>query len=791
MANWWEDDEPVIAPLPVGQEWWKIDDPVLEPVQKKKPREYEAEIQAAKASRNAVQGEYGFGDHVIDSGLLMGFGDEIAGFAGGLGGLVRSAFREGEGFGKGYTVAAEAARDRQAEYSKKYPVRSVAGSLLGGAATGLGLMRHGLTFMPRAASAGFGRRVAGSAADAAAAGVVGGYASGTDAQDRVDRALTGAGVGATIGTALPVAGKLLSPVVNQIGSRINPKGHSLMAFGSELATHGRTMADVAKGMRSAAREGYGQNWTLADETADQTRSLFSGVAQAPSAARDAAYKELLERQEGQGERIVSELERLGGDARTAKEVYEATDLTRRATNTEWFDRVRSDATKVNPTPIVEKIDEHIHLGPKPTRAQQTENKVAAMLGEVVQGHPVPNNLSSAYYRTAYEKDVLRDIEKIVAQGTHDNSAIGAMLESKLPDMRPTDRTKLVKEVKWVLDIPPPTDSIFENWRMDTLDRIIHQEKFEATKGLPSLPNDQIAKVLREVRSLFEDKGGTIDTFGHVWRARENIEDIIQRSGLIPPTGPGQKPTYNALGTKLKDVRDTIDAELAKSSPLYKEAMKKAREGREALKAIERGAEMASKGRARNNIVEFNKLAPENQQGLRVGYTDAIAERIEGAASKNQLPKIRSPKRRAELRAFAATRARANRFDRARNREETMWSTFEYPFGGSPTARRLAEQDEVPLLFQPEIVSSIFTGNFGQAGRHLLNRIAAHSKGYTPAVREEIIKLLMTKNSKADLDRITAELQQAMARGESRNELLGRLLRAGYGGGAAEIGAETQ
>src|SRR5688500_12786821 len=87
------------------------------------PREYEKEIQARKASMDKLN-PYGFEDDFIEGGVMLGAADEIAGFAGGLGGLVRSIYDENESFGKAYTVASEAARDRQKEYAAKHKGRS-------------------------------------------------------------------------------------------------------------------------------------------------------------------------------------------------------------------------------------------------------------------------------------------------------------------------------------------------------------------------------------------------------------------------------------------------------------------------------------------------------------------------------------------------------------------------------------------------------------------------------------------------------------------------------------------
>src|SRR6185312_5512278 len=96
-----------------------------------------------------------------------------------------------------------------------------AAEMLGGAATGGALNNAGVTATRLLApDAGLAARTAASAADAAGLGGVAGFNEGNGLSDRLANAAKGAGTGAILGGALPVAGAvahgLAAPVISNL-----------------------------------------------------------------------------------------------------------------------------------------------------------------------------------------------------------------------------------------------------------------------------------------------------------------------------------------------------------------------------------------------------------------------------------------------------------------------------------------------------------------------------------------------------------------------------------------------
>lgn len=783
-------------------------------------RPYPGKFKPLTPEQKAAEGKSKATQSMVAQGATMGLADE-------LGAIVAIP---GEMISRGtlnpltaYDYAKTRRNIELEEDRKESGGAGILGEIGGGLATGVGAVKTGATWAPRIANSqltrnapGWLKNLLGRSADAATFGGAYGLASGESVGERLQEGgqgailaallgapkpstAVGAGLGAasgayysggdplTTGLSLLAGGYLGPKVARSVGNyaraKTDPRGVAGEALAAPIIEGGRTIDDVGLGMRRAARDQYGDSWTVADETAPQTRGVMMAVAQTPTPTRQTVYQTLVDRQSGQRERLVFELERLANERKTAQQVFTAKDAERRATNKETFAKAQGDAGTVDVRPVIDKIDEHIYVGAKPTRPELTEGKAATLLGDTLADYPVPGPKSSAYYKAAYEGDLLGDIEAEIAKGTPDKG-ISAFLESRLPNMRGTDRTKMVGAVKSALGVPSPSDPSFPDWQMATLDRLIAREQAAKVRGFSEAPNDEIAGVLREVRSLFEDKGQSIEKFAHVWRARENLSNIIQRVGLDPPV-LGKDPTYNATGIKLKEVREAIDAALADASPTYKEAMKKAHEGQKVLKAITKGDEWAVSGRSKDNIPAYKKMSPDERAGARTGYISKLAGRIEASEAENQLGKISSPKRQAELRAIAPTRGRANRFDRARERERTMWDTFMKSFGGSQTAARTEAVNKVPELLNPEVISSLLMLQPLQAAKNAMMQGRLLAQGYTPSVSDEILKMQMARPG-AEWDAVSEQLQRSTMGAEARKRMQAELLRLGYSGTAPSL-----
>ena len=194
----------------------------------------------------------------VAQGGTFGFSDELAGIAGGVGSAV-----SGEGFGPGYSRSVEAARKRLEDYRAANPVLSTLGEVAGGVATGGGLAKGGLTLVGRAGGSLLGKRGLAAMAEGAGYGGLYGAGTGTDAQDRLEKAGTGALVGAVAGPVMEGVGSLVSKVLP--GARkpnmaaLSPEARAGVQAASEFdipLTRGQATQDITQqAFEEAARHG--------------------------------------------------------------------------------------------------------------------------------------------------------------------------------------------------------------------------------------------------------------------------------------------------------------------------------------------------------------------------------------------------------------------------------------------------------------------------------------------------------------------------------------------------------
>lgn len=142
-------------------------------------------LKAAQAAQDVGQ--------LAAQGATFGFGDRIAA---GLNSLTQ---------GTPYDQALAAERERTGDARARAGSASIPAEIVGGAASGIGLARAGLTATGAVASRGLGAKgiAAGSAADGAAIGAIHGAGQGDTLEESLDKAKTGALTGAAIGGATP------------------------------------------------------------------------------------------------------------------------------------------------------------------------------------------------------------------------------------------------------------------------------------------------------------------------------------------------------------------------------------------------------------------------------------------------------------------------------------------------------------------------------------------------------------------------------------------------------------
>ncbi|MBR0901204.1 hypothetical protein [Bradyrhizobium liaoningense] len=322
--------------------------------------------QAALDERNALQAKgvdtnAGFARRIIQ-GATFNTADEIlAGLSTPLEMVRHGTFSPREGYN--YAKAREDLI--MDDVRKNTGALGMAAELAGGALTGSGLARAGVTFAPQA-SAGLAARSLGSAADAAAMGAVAGGAEGNTAGERGMNALSGAALGGVVGGAAPgvlgLAGAALSPITSNIAARSNPQRYATSQVARAISESGRTPQQITDDLAQAAREGQGM-YTAADAMGNAGQRMLSSTARAPGPGRTEAVEFLENRQAGQGRRIANQLAEGFDSPKTAVQTRDAMTAARDAAADAEYGAVRQGSNRVDVVGPINHLDEIIGTAP--------------------------------------------------------------------------------------------------------------------------------------------------------------------------------------------------------------------------------------------------------------------------------------------------------------------------------------------------------------------------------------------------------------------------------------------
>lgn len=232
---------------------------------------------------------------------------------------------------------------------------------------------------------------------------------------------------------------------------------------------------------------------------------------------------------------------------------------------------------------------------------------------------------------------------------------------------------------------------------------------------------------------------------------------------------------------LKEV-DAVNPDYAKARSLYAGPA-------QVRDAVAMGSKAAGRGRAADNLDQFNALSDASQQGFRAGYADKLSQGFErGAFGVNKVRPLTSDKARIELQAMSLHQGPVapGQLDPLSQRlahEQTMFETRNAALGGSKNVDNL--NDDAAMSVDPHIVGQILTGNWHGA---LRSTIAAGSNaltGNTPTVRQEVAKILLQNGNVSP-----AKLQKMVNDTIQRIQFLQNLARnvgRGAAGGLAVTG----
>lgn len=236
----------------------------------------------------------------------------------------------------------------------------------------------------------------------------------------------------------------------------------------------------------------------------------------------------------------------------------------------------------------------------------------------------------------------------------------------------------------------------------------------------------------------------LSDFDRVLGVKQDVSDAI---------GAAVRAGRNNEARELTKLRDALDAALEASSPSYRTANDQFRQASRVIDAVDEGTQAARpRNRADDVLAQYQAMTPEQQAAFRVGYADPVMARVENAPlGTNRVRTLRADGFSDVMGGIANDPALlARRLDR----EARMFSTNQGVLGGSQTAERLAD-DALLSSESVGILGNILAGRFGaaagQAGIMAGNSLA----GRNTATREEIARILLSRDPRAALERALA------------------------------------
>lgn len=288
-----------------------------------------------------------------------------------------------------------------------------------------------------------------------------------------------------------------------------------------------------------------------------------------------------------------------------------------------------------------------------------------------------------------------------------------------------------------------------------------------------IADDSVESAVRRARSYLTDGQSVLSDFDSVLRAKQEIDSIIDRAS----------PTQQRV---LIPIRNEIDRALEAASPGYAQARNAYREASQGIEAIQTGRQAAQRGRYEDTIPAYQGMSPRQQEGFRTGYADNYIEGVQAAPEGvNKARQFTTEAARQELPAFAAP-GQGDLMMRRLARENTMFATRNQATGGSRTADNLADMEAMRV--DPTVFGNLLTGNITGAlsagTRGFLNTLS----GYTPAVREELGRLLLMRGTDPQ---VVQALTRAMDNSTRARQTVVRYITGLMGGAAVAPNALPQ
>lgn len=262
-----------------------------------------------------------------------------------------------------------------------------------------------------------------------------------------------------------------------------------------------------------------------------------------------------------------------------------------------------------------------------------------------------------------------------------------------------------------------------------------------------IANDSVEASLARMRSLLTDGKSMVTDFPTIQRARGDLSDEIEKA---------VRQGANNKARLLLGVKDRLDAAMEKASPDFRQANRNYAQRSAAIDAIDTGKTAAMRGRVEDTVPAFHSMPADQQAAFRVGYVDPLLEQVQSAAAgANKARPFTSDAFQTEAHTVAPLFT-GNRMMNRLAREQRMFETRAEATGGSKTDMNLADQEAQKV--DPGLLMDVGTFNVPSLMRRGLATASNALHGYTPAVREQIVKLLLQRGASPQIEtQIAAEL----------------------------------
>lgn len=354
----------------------------------------------------------------------------------------------------------------------------------------------------------------------------------------------------------------------------------------------------------------------------------------------------------------------------------------------------------------------------------------------------------------------RRISGALAEG-FDSPQTAAQTEARLTAQRGADADAAYTAVRndaGRTDVVPAINNI---------DRVIGTGPGQALQAT----NDSVEGALRPFRERLSRVNP--DDFEAVQRIRFDMSDAAQAADR---QGYGNRARI--IGNAMRE----LDAAMENASNGYRAANAQYAQTSRDIGAIQQGRQAATRGRTEDIIPEFQGQSPAGQGAYRAGYVDPLIQQAQGAAfGVNKARPLINDAFQAE----AGVMAPGNPLMQRRiGRENTMFQTRNAATGNSKTAENLA--DDAAMGVDPTLVGQVLSGNWTGALRSVIASGSNALSGNTPAVRQAVADILMTRGGNvnaAQFQRMIDETVQRIRQVQNMARSMGR----GAAGGLAVTG----